>query len=162
VFDKSKRKGPRALADLAAAPINAVLAKAGFAQTEVVSRWDEIVGEDLAKRTAPLKIIYPRRPSGHEEPEPGTLVVRVETPFALEAQHRTDQIIARVNAFFGWRCVARVKLQQAPYLRKTVSKPKRPPADEPRLHTATAEIADPGLKAALERLGRSIGGMDHK
>ncbi len=156
------RKGPRPLAALAAAPISAVMAKAGFAATEVVSRWPDIVGEDLARRTAPLKIQFPRRPPGHEEPEPGTLIVRVEAPFALDAQHRSDQIINRVNSFFGWRCVARIRLQQAPLSPREPPKPRRPAADEARLAHAVEGIADEGLRKALERFGRGVGRDVHK
>ena len=46
------------------------------------------------------------RPSG-EEREPGTLVLRVEGPAAIEIQHLADVICERVNRFLGWRAVAR-------------------------------------------------------
>jgi hypothetical protein len=152
-------KGPRPLADIAAAPIGQALQQAGFASTEVVTRWDEIVGEDLARRSAPVKIAWPRRPEGRGEPEPGTLHVRVEAPFALDIQHLTPVIVERVNAFMGWRCVAGVRLTQIPLAAKP--KPReapRPPADEARLQAAIDGFEDEGLRAVLARFGRAVGG----
>jgi hypothetical protein len=155
-----RRRGPRPLADIAAAPINAALQQAGFAATEVVTRWDEIVGADLARRSAPVRIAWPRRPQGKDagEPEPGTLHIRVETPFALDLQHLAPTIVERVNAFFGWRCVAGIRLSQAPLSprRKPQAAPVAP-ADEPRLAAAIGAVEDDALRLSLARLGRAIG-----
>ncbi len=152
-------RGPRPLADIAAGPIGEALQQAGFASTEVVTRWDEIVGDDLASRSAPVKIAWPRRPQGMGDPEPGTLHVRVEAPFALEIQHLTPAILERVNAFMGWRCVAAVRLTQIPLRAKP--KPReapRRPADEARLAHLVESFEDEGLKAAVARFGRAVGG----
>jgi hypothetical protein len=152
-------KGPRPLADIAAAPIAEALQQAGFAATEVITRWDEIVGEDLAQRSSPIRIAWPRRPQGAAEPEPGTLHVRVEAPFALEVQHLAPVIIERVNAFFGWRCVTGLRLTQVPMRpRKRPAEPPRPPADENRLSKAVSGFEDEGLRQAVARFGRAVGG----
>jgi hypothetical protein len=152
-------RGPRPLADIAAAPIAGALRQAGFAATEVVTRWDEIVGEDLARRSAPVKIAWPRRPQGRDagEQEPGTLHIRVETPFALDIQHLGATIIERVNAFFGWRCIAAIRLSQAPLApRKAKPVPTAPP-DEARLAKAIETVEDEALRRSLVRLGRAVG-----
>lgn len=150
-------RGPRPLADIVARPLSEALQRAGFAATEVVTRWDEIVGEDLARRTAPIRIAWTRRPQAGAAPEPGTLHVRVEAPFALEVQHLTPAIVERVNAFFGWRCVAALKLTQVPLTRKTRAAPANPPPDERRLAGALEGVTDPALQASLRRLGRAVG-----
>jgi hypothetical protein len=153
-----RKKGVRPLADLVAAPIAAALQKAGFAATEVVTQWDEIVGDDLAKRCAPVRIAWPKRMQSAAEPEPGTLHVRVEAPFALEVQHFAPVIIERVNVFFGWRCVAAMRLTQVPMTRKTVkSGPRRAPPDERRLARALEGFEDEALRRVMERFGRAVG-----
>ncbi len=152
-------RGPRPLADIAAAPIGEALKQAGFAATEIVTRWDEIVGDDLARRSAPVKIAWPRRPADHGEPDPGTLHVRVEAPFALEIQHLAPVIVERVNAFMGWRCVAGVRLTQIPLQAKRKPKPAPPaPADEARLTAAASAFEDEGLREVILRFGRAVGG----
>jgi hypothetical protein len=151
-------RGARPLADIAAAPISDALQKAGFASTEVVTRWDEIVGDDLAHRSSPVKIAWPRRRAGLDEPEPGTLHVRVEAPFALEVQHLAPIILERVNAFFGWRCVVSMRLTQVPMERKKKRvAPPAAPADEARLARALEGFEDDRLRAAVARFGRAVG-----
>lgn len=154
-----RRKGPRPLADIAAAPIAEALQQAGFAATEVVTRWDEIVGEDLARRSAPVRIAWPRRPQGATDPEPGTLHVRVEAPFALDIQHLAPTIVERVNAFFGWRCVMGLRMTQVPMLpKKKGPATAKPAADEKRLGEALGSVEDENLRQSLARLGRAVGG----
>lgn len=153
-----RSRGPRPLADIVARPLSEALQRAGFAATEVVTRWDEIVGTDLARRTAPIRIAWPRRaPAAAGEQEPGTLHVRVEAPFALEVQHLMPVIIDRVNAFFGWRCVAALRLSQVPLARRAKAPAMNAPPDEKRLAGALAQVDDPALKASLGRLGRAVG-----
>src|ERR1700760_2332029 len=77
-------------------------AKQGFAARELVTRWTEIAGPEIARHTEPLKIEWPRPLEGQPQ-EPATLVLRVEGPAALEIQHASDTLLGRVNRFFAWR-----------------------------------------------------------
>lgn len=158
-----RRRGARVLADLCAAPLAAALQQAGFAASEVVTRWDEIIGPDLARRSAPVRIAWPRRSAPGETSEPGTLHVRVEPAFALEIQHLAPVIVERVNAFFGWRCVAALRLSQVPSLKpRPAREAPPPPADAARLGAALASIEDEPLRAAIGRLGAAIGGTGRR
>ena len=158
-MSKPPFRGLKPFAQIAAPQIDPLLAKAGFAAREVVTQWPSIIGGDLAKRTAPLRIDYPRQKQQSDElPEPGTLVVRVETPFALEVQHMSDQIIERVNAYIGWRCIARIRLHQAPLSPKQRTLPRlKAGLDQARVQKTLDQVEDAGLRAALERLGKAIG-----
>ena len=64
-------------------------AKQGFAARELVTRWAEIAGPEIAAHSEPLKIQWPRPVEGQPQ-EPATLVLRVEGPMALEIQHSSD------------------------------------------------------------------------
>ena len=81
------RKEPwsRPLADLVGPIIDPVLAKRGFGQSDVILYWDEIVGARLASMSQPVKLNWPPRPRGAGGGSaPASLVVRVESGFALE------------------------------------------------------------------------------
>src|SRR5690242_5529948 len=101
----NKPRPPRPLAELLHKTLNDAFAKQGFASTELVTRWQEIVGTEIAAHSQPEKIQWPR-PIGDDPPEPGTLVLRVEGPTAVEIQHLNRVILERVNRFFGWQAVA--------------------------------------------------------
>lgn len=134
-----------------------VFAKQGFASRELVTRWAEIVGADIATCAEPLKIQWPRPIEGQPE-QPATLILRVEGPRALEIQHSSTVILERVNRFFGWSAIGRIALRQAPLSRRTSGAIKRPPAPGDIAHEAEklSAVEDTQLRNALARLGASI------
>jgi len=161
----------RALARSAgwARPIGAYAARAldptararGFATTAILSEWPAIVGAELAQFTMPDKVVWPKRRGDAEEASPqrgrrgegAILVLRVEGPRAIEVQHRSGQILERVNSYFGYRAVAEMRILQAPVTRKAVRSPASAPPIDPNTLTPSAAIEDRGLRAALLRLG---------
>ena len=108
-MSKLSRSFPRPLSDLLASTLGDVLRAQGFASTEIISRWADIVGAEIAAHSEPLKINWPRQ-AGEEPAEPATLVLRVEGPVALEIQHMSAVILERVNRFFGWQAIGRIAL----------------------------------------------------
>jgi hypothetical protein len=132
-------------------------AKQGFAARELVMRWAEIAGADIAASAEPLKMQWPRPVEGQPQ-EPATLVLRVEGPMALEIQHRTDVILERVNRFFGWHAVGRIALRQAPLSRRSRPSPPRgpDPAEVKSVADTLSTVEDAALKDALARLGAAI------
>jgi hypothetical protein len=155
---------PRPLADLVDGALGRTLAAQGFAAADILVAWGDIVGERLAATTQPLKIEWQRRRPGADptsRPDPATLVVRVESAFALDVQHLAPVIVERVNAHYGWRCVGKLVLKQGP-VRRAPGRPA-PPAPLPeaermRIADAVAGVDDEGLRGALDRLGHAVVG----
>lgn len=148
----------RPLADFVDDYLSEAFARRGFAATEIVTRWDEIVGADIAAHCEPTKIEWPRRRVAGGQAEPATLMLRVEGPAAIEIQHQTGVIIARVNRFFGWAAIGRVALRQAPLRRRRARKaPRAPDPDAVREEAQRLPaIADGDLRDALARLGAAV------
>jgi hypothetical protein len=157
-FDMNKppQRPPKVLVDILHRTLNEAFAKQGFASSELVTRWSEIAGAEIAANSEPEKIQWPRR-SGAELPQPGTLVLRVEGPAALEIQHLAGVILERVNRFFGWQAVAHLRLRQAPLKRRSPPPhAKRDPDLEARIATSLTGVSDDRLRAALARLGAQV------
>src|SRR4029079_18943378 len=152
VMDKPRHLQARPLADLLRVTIKDAFARQGFAATELVTRWAAIVGPEIAAHCEPEKIRWPR-PYDGEEPSPGTLVLRVEGPTAVEIQHLKRVILERVNRFFGWQAVAELRLRQGQLSGGEM--PKRRVVDREateRLATSLTAIDDDQLRTALARL----------
>jgi hypothetical protein len=156
-MDKPAKSQLRPLGDLARRFLGETFARQGFASAEIVTRWPDIVGEEISAHCEPIKMQWPRRSEG-ETPDPATLVLRVEGPVAIEIQHLSGVILERVNRFFGWRAVGRLALRQAPLAQRAA--PKARPAPDPeataRLAAGMTDIADEGLRQALARLGAAL------
>lgn len=152
----------RPLADLVPAAIEPVLARQGFGAGSLLLFWDDIVGERLAAMSQPVKVQWPAArfgPAGESAQLPATLVVRVETGFALELQHLAPVVIERVNAHFGWRYISRLKLKQGPVSRRQPVRPIAPPMDRAAGEAAQKLVGDgvsESLRQALIRLGARV------
>ena len=156
-MNKPARAQPKLLSQIAGQAIADAFAKQGFASTGVITHWPSIVGAEIADHAEPMRMIWPRRVH-EDDPEPATLVLRVEGPVALEIQHLSGVIIERVNRFFGFRAVGRIQIRQAPLTRRERKKP--PPGPDPevvaRLAAGMTDVADDGLRDALARLGAAV------
>lgn len=122
------------------------------------ARWREIVGDDIARRTEPVKLSKPRGGG------PGSLEIRVAGPAAALIQHQAPEIVARVNLFLGSGAVNKLRIVQGP-LRAPAARTVKPrlaplpPLDaarEAELLASLAAAPDGPLKAALLRLGRGV------
>lgn len=152
------RRSARPLPDIAGTLFADAFRKQGFSSSELVVRWPAIVGADVAEHAEPLKIQWQKVPDG-QPPQPGTLVLRVDGPAAIEIQHMSHVILERVNRYFGFAAIGKIAIRQAP-LRRPPVRPKRqldPQAIQSIAETLPAET-DPALKDALARLGAAIKG----
>ena len=160
------RGGPaRPVAELVPQIGRAAFRRFGFIQSSVVTRWHEIVGERHARVCMPEAIRFPPG-----EKSGGILQLVVLPAHAPLIQHVIPEIIERVNRFFGYKAVAKVKLRQGEV--------KPPHADAQRAKGATAppslkpiplelgdslrDIGDPELRAVLESLARSLGAKEEQ
>lgn len=152
-----KPKPTRSLSELASGFLAETFKRQGFASTELVTRWADIVGADIAALAEPLKLQWQRTRDDGEPTEPATLVLRVEGPAAIEIQHQSAVILERINRFFGWQAVGRLTFRQAPLKRAAKAPPPRPNSAAAELLAATlTEVGDDGLRQALGRLGAAV------
>src|SRR5262245_35742953 len=142
--NKPVRRYPRPLAELIKPCLGEAFARQGFASSDIVTHWAEIVGPEIAAHAEPVKLQWPRQIA--DEPQPGTLVLRVEGPAAIEIQHLSGVILERVNRFFGWRAVGRIALRQAPLARRALKRARPGPSPEAvaRVEASLTDVADEG------------------
>src|SRR5690606_34948070 len=105
-------------------------------------------------------IVWPRRRDEDEPFEPATLIVACDGAAALQIQHETFEVIARINAFLGYPAIGRIKIVQRSVA--AGAKPKKPPlrplkpGEKAKLDRLAAAIENDDLRASLSRLGASI------
>lgn len=157
-----RRRGAQPLADLVGATLKPAARKRGFASVDLFAYWPDIVGPSFADHTQPERLSWPRRldDGGELGFEPAVLTVRCEGGRALLLSYEEQAIIARINAIFGFRAVARLRIVQLPITR--IDRPRRRSiaplgeAQERTLREGVAGIADDGLREALLQLGRAV------
>ena len=133
----------------------------GFVQSSVVTRWPEIVGETHARVCMPEAIRFPPG-----EKSDGILQMVVLPAHAPLIQHVIPEIMERVNRFFGYAAVSRVKIRQGVVKPPTAERRAvAPPSLRPipmELGDSLRDIGDPELRTVLESLARSLGSKEEK
>jgi hypothetical protein len=156
----------RSLAQLVPKLARAVMGKRGFAEAGLLSDWQAVVGADIAAKALPERLDFPRG-----ERRDGTLHLSVTGAWALALQHLEPQLVERINSYFGYPAVARLKLHQVATPPQRVLAEPRPaggPQDGDAAEDATAATAapageasalaaieNPALRGALLRLSRA-------
>ncbi len=151
------RPAGRGLAKL----IKALDERYGQGSDGLKARWAEIVGEAVALRTEPVKLVKGRAGAG------ASLELKVDGPAAALIQHQAGEILARVNLFLGAAAVERLRItqgvvrRQPPAAAKAAQARRRrsQPLDaaiEAELEQSLARAVDPRLGEALRRLGREV------
>lgn len=130
-------------------------AKFGQGPGLLQARWREIVGDQLARHTEPVKLIKARTGGS-------TLELKVAGPAAALIQHQAPEIMARVNMLLGSGEVTRLRIVQGVLKKPDAAPPPRrskAPLDaaaEQQLAEGLAAQPDSPLKAALIKLGREV------
>lgn len=155
-YERPRGGGPRAISELMPEIGRTAFRKFGFVQSSVVTRWSEIVGPAHARVCAPESIRFPPG-----EKSDGILQLVVVPAHAPIISHVIPEIIERVNRFFGYKAVSRVKLRQGEVQQARANeRPAAPPSLKPipvELGESLRDIGDPELRAVLESLARSMG-----
>ncbi len=155
-YERPRGGQARAISDLMPDIGRTAFRRFGFVQSSVVTRWPEIVGPRHARVCAPEAIRFPPG-----EKCDGILQLVVVAAHAPMIQHVIPEIIERVNRFFGYKAVAKVKLRQGEVKPSSADKATTaPPSLRPipvELGDSLRDIGDPELRTVLESLARSLG-----
>jgi hypothetical protein len=147
--------GLRRMPDLLSRVLEPAARRRGLAEARLLTDWPMIIGPQLGARCQPVRLAHDRSAAG------GILSVHVSSASALELQHSEPQLIERINGFFGYPAVARLRLIQAPPVRPVKRPGRRPlrPLDVDELEELQAAVgclADRELREAVARLGQTI------
>lgn len=159
--DQSMRKRQaRPVSELAALVLEPVLARRTGMKLDLLAGWSAIVGPLHADYTRPEKIVWPRRMVEDDPFEPGQLVVACDGARAILFQHELGEVTQKVNMFFGFPAIARIRIVQKPLVqlapRATLSEPKLDDAGNRKLARLLEGVEHDGLRQALSRLGRGV------
>ncbi|WP_415183746.1 DUF721 domain-containing protein [Phaeovulum sp.] len=133
----------------------------GFAVSRLLTHWAEVVGEDLAARTRPVKVGYGKGGFG------ATLTLLTMGASAPMVQMELPKIREKVNACYGYNAISKVLITQTAPMGFAEGQagfgpaPKAPPKQtDPAIRQRAEETAqvvqDGGLRAALELLAQNV------
>lgn len=156
---RANRVKARSVAEFLPTLMRPAFEKYGFSSAVILTDWAALAGPELAAYTAPERLKWPRQKPGEEakgktQQSGATLILRVAGARALEVEHRRPQIIERLNASFGYRAIAEIRLVQAPLQKREIRVTK--PAPAPQCAPGLEHIAEDRLRSAMARLAGGI------
>jgi hypothetical protein len=98
--------------------VKKILNKKGFVYSEIINRWNYLVGNEISKVSFPKAF----RPSGKNAP--GTLIVSVQRGNEINIEFSKNTIIEKINSFFGYKILNNVRLETFNNLKENINKKK--------------------------------------
>ena len=82
-----------------------LLKKGSYNFSNIIDNWSKMVGKDISKSC------YPSTIKMNKEMNNGTLVLNVIHGNELTVEYGKQEIIDKINSFFGFKCIKEVKLR---------------------------------------------------
>ena len=82
-----------------------LLKKGSYNFSNIIDNWTKMVGQDISN------ICYPSTIKMGKEMSNGTLVLNVIHGNELSVEYSKQEIIEKINSFFGFKCIKEVKLK---------------------------------------------------
>ena len=80
--------------------------KRGFAQNYIIENWDYIVGSSFVEKSIPIKLQI--------EKIGGYIVIACDGSTALEIEYLKEDIIEKINSYYGFQAINKIKFQNLP------------------------------------------------
>ncbi|KAJ57448.1 hypothetical protein ACMU_02790 [Actibacterium mucosum KCTC 23349] len=154
---KRRKRGFERTASLLSARIAKAGESRGFAVSRLLTHWEDVVGAETARAARPVKVQYGRQGFG------ATLTLLTTGAQAPMLEMQKESIRERVNACYGYSAISRIKLTQTAPIgfaepATAFEGPKTTPTPEMARRAAdmSQDVADDGLRNALETLGKNV------
>ena len=85
--------------------VKSILKKNGYNYSEIISKWNSLVGKDISNCCFPKSIKMSR------ENNNGTLILSVERGNEIIAEYSKKEIINKINSYFGYKLINEIRLQ---------------------------------------------------
>ena len=118
------------------------LRKGGYNYSNIVDNWTKMVSKKIADACYPITVKM-----GKEMRE-GTLVLNVIHGKELDVEYEKNEIMDKINSFFGYKCISKVVLK---IVQDTVKPKKNFPKikDFSKIEDKMSKVNDDTLKSSL-------------
>ena len=102
---KTYVQGLRSFGNTLPRSVKSILKKNGYNYSEIISKWNSLVGKEISNCCFPKSIKMSR------ENKNGTLILYVERGNEITAEYSKKDIINKINSYFGYKLIDQIRLQ---------------------------------------------------
>jgi len=85
--------------------VKGLLKKNGYNYSEIISKWNLLVGKEVSNFSYPLSI---KMAKGNAN---GTLILAVERGNEINIEYSKNEIINKINSYFGYKLIGTIKIK---------------------------------------------------
>ena len=85
--------------------VKSILKKNGYNYSEIISKWDFLMGKEIAS------YCYPRSIKISKSDSKGTLVLGIERGDEINVEYSKGEIINKINSYFGYKLINEIKIE---------------------------------------------------
>ena len=97
-------QGLRSFGNALPRSIKSILRKNGYNYSEIINKWNFLVGKDISNSCFPQSIKMSR------ENKNATLILSVERGNEIIAEYSKKEIINKINSYFGYKLIDQIRL----------------------------------------------------
>ena len=86
--------------------IKGILKKNGYNYSEIISKWNSLVGKDISS------CAYPKSIKMKKKDKDGTLILNVNRGDEINIEYSKNEIMNKINSFFGYQLIKEIKLEK--------------------------------------------------
>ena len=101
---KSYVQGLRPFGNTLPRGIRGILKRNGYNYSEIISKWNILVGEEISKFSYPKSIKMAKGNSN------ATLVIGVERGNEIIVEYSKNEIVNKINSYFGYKLINEIRL----------------------------------------------------
>ncbi len=85
--------------------LKGILKKNGYNYSEIIGKWNILVGKNIAKYCYPKSIKMSKMNTG------GTLILAVKRGDEINTEYSKEEIMEKINSYFGYKLIRNIKIQ---------------------------------------------------
>ena len=102
---KTYVQGLRSFGNTLPRSVKSILKKNGYNYSEIINKWNLLVGKDISAYSYPKSI---KMVQGNKK---GILILNVERGNEINIEYAKNDIINKINSYFGYQLINEIKLQ---------------------------------------------------
>ena len=85
--------------------IKGILKKNGYNYSEIISKWNSLVGKDISS------CAYPKSIKMKKKDKDGTLILNVNRGDEINIEYSKNEIMNKINSYFGYQLIKEIKIE---------------------------------------------------
>ena len=130
--------------------LKGILKKNGYNYSEIISKWNILVGKDISDCAYPKSIKMKKGDSN------GTLVLAIKRGEEINVEYSKREIIDKINSYFGYKLINEIKLQTFNSESKKTKNKNNLEKFSKNLQEKIEQIKSEGIKNSLSQLLKAI------